>query len=195
MRPRNDGLCASRGRGVGFDAEQGLIGALTSVAGIVADFGTILVAEVGDHRAVEIEDKARAMVGQMDKMLQQSIVNAMKLLPQTGWGPGEGIGAASVNPESSAGRSNIGRSHWNAGTIRSRCDLSPARAGRSRPVSSAPWSIGGCDAESASAGQESRGIASFSRVRERNRSHRSVSTPYDYRRLLYFEVNSASRNS
>jgi hypothetical protein len=42
------------------------------------------VSEHGDHGAVEIEDKARPMVGQVDELLQQSIIDTMKLLPEAG---------------------------------------------------------------------------------------------------------------
>jgi hypothetical protein len=43
------------------------------------------MAEGGDYRAVEIKDEARAVVGQVDEILQQSIVNRMKLLPKMIW--------------------------------------------------------------------------------------------------------------
>jgi len=39
-----------------------------------------LLALLDDHRAVEIEDQARPMFGQVNEMLQQSVVDAMYLL-------------------------------------------------------------------------------------------------------------------
>src|SRR5438270_8115174 len=43
------------GRGVGFQAEQRVIGSLAAIAGIVAHLSPFLMTEYGEHGAVEIE--------------------------------------------------------------------------------------------------------------------------------------------
>jgi len=63
--------------GVGFDAQQWIVRALAAVAGIVADLGAILVAKDGDDSTVEIEDQTRAVMGPMQEVLQQAIINTM----------------------------------------------------------------------------------------------------------------------
>jgi hypothetical protein len=43
------------------------------------------MAKDGHDRAVKVEDESRATFRSMNEMLQQSIVDTMKLLPKTGW--------------------------------------------------------------------------------------------------------------
>jgi hypothetical protein len=64
---------------------KGIVGTLAPVARVVADLGSILVSEDSDHGTVEIKDQAGAVLGPVDEMLQQSIVDAMNLFPETGW--------------------------------------------------------------------------------------------------------------
>ena len=71
-------------RRIGFDTQQGIVGSLTAIAGIVADLGAVLVSEDRHHRTVEIEDKARAMLRLVNEVLQQSIIDAMELFPEAG---------------------------------------------------------------------------------------------------------------
>jgi len=61
-----------------------MVGSLTAITGIVADLGTVLVSEDRHHCTVEIEDKAGAVLGPVNKILQQSIVDAMELFPEPG---------------------------------------------------------------------------------------------------------------
>ena len=42
------------------------------------------MAKDSDHGVVQIEDQTRAVVGQVNEMLQQSIIKATKLLPEAG---------------------------------------------------------------------------------------------------------------
>jgi ribosomal protein S13 len=72
-------------RGVGFDTQQRVIGSLTAIAGIVTDLSAVLMSEHRYDRAVEIKNEAGAMFGQVDEFLQQSVVDAMKLFPETVW--------------------------------------------------------------------------------------------------------------
>ena len=72
-------------RRIGFDTQQWIVGSLTAIAGIVADLGTVLVPEDRHHRTVEIENKAGAVLGPVNNILQQSIVDAMELFPEAGW--------------------------------------------------------------------------------------------------------------
>src|SRR6266852_1899233 len=64
-------------RGVRFHTEQRVIGALAAITRIVANLGTLLMAKYGEHRAVQIEDKTRAMLRQVDEALQQSIIGTV----------------------------------------------------------------------------------------------------------------------
>jgi hypothetical protein len=50
----------------------------------VADLGAILASEDSDDGAVEVEDQAGTVIGLVDESLQQSIVDPMKLFPETG---------------------------------------------------------------------------------------------------------------
>jgi hypothetical protein len=76
-------LQTSPGRGVGFAAEKRVVRALAPVARVIADLGSNLVSENGDSGTVEIKDQARAVLGPVDEMLQQSVVEAMNLFPET----------------------------------------------------------------------------------------------------------------
>jgi len=62
------------GRGVGFQAEQRVIGSLAAIAGIVAHLSPFLMTEYGEHGAVEIEDETRAVLRQVNQPLEQSII-------------------------------------------------------------------------------------------------------------------------
>ena len=52
------------------------------------------MAKDSDHGVVQIEDQTRAVVGQVNEMLQQSIINATKLLPEAGRSVEQRIGKA-----------------------------------------------------------------------------------------------------
>src|ERR1019366_5964188 len=67
---------------IGLDAEQWIVGFLSTIAGIVTDGGIFLIAEYRHHRAVQIEDQSGALSGQVDERLQQSVVDAVRLLPE-----------------------------------------------------------------------------------------------------------------
>ena len=69
--------------GVRFDTEQRVVGSLTTIAGIVADLSTVLTSKHRYDRAVKIKNEAGAMFGHVNELLQQSIVDAMKLFPET----------------------------------------------------------------------------------------------------------------
>jgi hypothetical protein len=68
--------------GVGFQAQQRIIGTLTSVTGIVADLRLLLTPEHRDHTAVEIKDQAGPVLWQVDEILQQSIIHPMQLFQE-----------------------------------------------------------------------------------------------------------------
>ena len=68
--------------GVGFQAQQRVVGAFATVAGIVAHLGAVLPPEYSHDGAVQIEDQTRTMGRPMDEGLQQSIIDAMQLLPE-----------------------------------------------------------------------------------------------------------------
>jgi hypothetical protein len=62
-----------------------MVGALATVARIVANLGTILMSEDGDDRAIQIEDQTGTRMRLVDERLQQSIVKSMQLLPKALW--------------------------------------------------------------------------------------------------------------
>lgn len=70
---------------VGLDAQQGIVGTLAAIAGIVAHGGALLMPEDRDHAIVEIEDEPRAMLGHVSEVTQQPVSNAMHLLAERGW--------------------------------------------------------------------------------------------------------------
>jgi len=59
------------------------------------------MAKDGHDRAVEIEDESGAPFGLMNKMLQQSIVDTVQLLPKNRLVPAAKIGAEFADPGSS----------------------------------------------------------------------------------------------
>ena len=61
-------------RGMGFYTEQGIIGPLAAIAWIVANLSALLMAKGCDHRAIQIEEQAQAMLRQVNESLQQSII-------------------------------------------------------------------------------------------------------------------------
>ena len=60
---------------VGLDAEQGVLRALATIPGIVADGRILLTFEHRDHTAVEIKDQTRSVAWEMDELLQQSVIH------------------------------------------------------------------------------------------------------------------------
>jgi hypothetical protein len=65
-----------------FHTEQWVVGFLATIAGIVTDGGILLFPEYRNHGAVQIEDQSGALRGQVDESLQQSVVDAVHLLPE-----------------------------------------------------------------------------------------------------------------
>jgi len=65
--------------GVGFQAQQRVVGTLAPITRIVADLRLLLTPKHGDHGAVEIKDQAGAVVWPVDELLQQSIVHPVHL--------------------------------------------------------------------------------------------------------------------
>jgi len=76
---------SQRLRRAGLDTQQGIVGSLTTITGVVANLGTVLMAEGRDDRTVEIEDETRTMVGEMNEVVQQSIVYSVKTFPELQW--------------------------------------------------------------------------------------------------------------
>ena len=52
--------------------------------GIIADRRTVLVSEDGHDGAVEVENQPGALRGLMKEMIQQSVIDAMQVLPESG---------------------------------------------------------------------------------------------------------------
>src|SRR5579862_208835 len=68
--------------GVGFQAQQRIIGTLASITGIVANLRLLLTPEHRDYTAVEIKDQAGTVLRQVDETLQQSIIHPVHLFQE-----------------------------------------------------------------------------------------------------------------
>jgi hypothetical protein len=66
--------------GVGFQAQQRIVGTFAPVTGIVTDLCLLLAPEHRDHTAIEVKDQAGAVVWPVDETLQQSIIHSVHLL-------------------------------------------------------------------------------------------------------------------
>ncbi len=69
-------------RRIRFHTEQWVIGSLAAIARIVANFSAFLVTKGRDHCAIQIEDETRAMLRQVNKSLQKSVIGKMQLLAE-----------------------------------------------------------------------------------------------------------------
>src|ERR1700683_2559276 len=75
-------FCIPEEGGIGFHAEKWVVGLLATIAGIVADGGILLIAEHCNHSAVQIKDQSGSLSGPMYESLQQSVIDAVHLLPE-----------------------------------------------------------------------------------------------------------------
>ena len=73
-------------RGVGLQAEQGIIRALTPVARVVTHGGPLLRAEHGHDRAVQSQNQAGAVLRRVNELLQQPVIEPVQLLAEIGRG-------------------------------------------------------------------------------------------------------------